>query len=207
MPKSGEYVIAKERMKALWLIDAGYLFKAKPYNEPYYQFSYKKLKDKIEQDGRIWRAYYLNSIPSPITEQQERFHSWLRTAPPDGPGIITKLYELKRMRLDRAYCLNCRSVIEPRCSHCPENNSGQLFIEQQKGVDVGLATLALTLDSHYETLVLSAGDGDLLDAIEFLSQQGKRIELVVFKYGVSTELQARADNIYWIDDFKDEVRS
>jgi len=46
----------------------------------------------------------------------------------------------------------------------------------------------------------------LLDAVEFLSEQGKRIELAVFREGVSTDLQARADRIHWINDFANEVR-
>jgi uncharacterized LabA/DUF88 family protein len=46
----------------------------------------------------------------------------------------------------------------------------------------------------------------LIDAVEFLSEQGKRIELFVFKEGVSTDLQARADQIFWINDFAEEIR-
>ncbi len=78
--------------------------------------------------------------------------------------------------------------------------------QQQKGVDVGIATLALIHRKKYDTLLLSSGDGDLLDAIEFLSELGNRIELLVFKYGVSTDLQSRADEILWVDDFAEEVR-
>jgi hypothetical protein len=48
---------------------------------------------------------------------------------------------------------------------------------------------------HYDTLILSSGDGDLIDMIEYLSELGKRIELQVFSEGVSTDLQARADHI------------
>lgn len=70
---------------------------------------------------------------------------------------------------------------------------------------MALATLALTHRDRYDALVLSSGDGDLLDAVEFLSERDKRIELAVFTKGVSTHLQARADRIYWIDDFADEV--
>jgi hypothetical protein len=57
-----------------------------------------------------------------------------------------------------------------------------------------------------DVTLLSCGDGDLIDAIEFLSELGKRIELLVFRYGVSTDLQARADEILWIDDFATDVR-
>lgn len=65
---------------------------------------------------------------------------------------------------------------------------------------------ALIHRDRYETLLLSSGDGDLLDAVEFLSGHGKRIKLAVFSEGVSTELQARADHVHWINEFADEVR-
>ncbi len=136
------------------------------------------------------------------SDQQDAFHSWLRSAPPNGPGIITRLYQLKRVGADRAYCEDCGSIVE---LSCPAGPGHSICNQQQKGVDVGIATCALRHWDRYDTLLLSSGDGDLLDAIEFLSEQGKRIELAVFREGVSTELQARADKIYWIDDFAGEV--
>ena len=195
-----------DRNRGLWLIDAGYLFSSQSTVETGYQFDYRKLRDFIELDGPIWRAYYLNSTPHPTTDAQNGFHTWLRSAPPYGPKIITQLYELKTLRADRSYCDVCGSI---QLLHCPNERTGEthrLTREQQKGVDVGLATLALTLSDEYDSLLLSSGDGDLLDAVEYLSQHRKNLELVVFRYGVSTELQARADRIYWIDDVKEAVR-
>jgi len=63
-----------------------------------------------------------------------------------------------------------------------------------------LATLALIHQERYDGLVLSSGDADLMDAVEHLSEHGKRIELAVFSTGVATDLQARADRVLWIDD-------
>jgi len=187
----------------LWLIDAGYLFNAQRTVAAGFQFDYLKLRRKLEESGPIWRAYYLNSTPHPPTDAQDGFHSWLRSAGPRGPQLITKLYELKNLRADRAYCEQCQTKVN---LSCPNGAAHQIGNQQQKGVDVGLATLALTHRDRYETLLLSSGDGDLLDAVEFLSEQGKRIELAVFAEGVSTDLQARADRIYWINDFADDVR-
>lgn len=187
----------------LWLIDAGYLFNAQRGVEPGYQFDYLKLRRKLEESGPIWRAYYLNSTPMPPTEAQDSFHSWLQSAPPRGPQLITKIYALKSVRANRAYCDQCQSKVDLYCPHGPDHHIGN---EQQKGVDVGLATLALIHRNHYDTLLLSSGDGDLMDAIEFLSEQGKRIELAVFADGVSTDLQARADAVYWINSFAADVQ-
>ncbi len=186
----------------LWLIDAGYLLKAQSKVRLGYQFSYVKLRQRLEQDGPLWRAYYLNSTPNPPSDQQDGFHIWLRSAPPRGPKIVTKLYKLRQIRADAPYCETCQAKVTVAC---PGGVGHRLHKQQQKGVDVGIATLALVHSDKYETLVLSSGDGDLLDAVEYLSEKGKRIELLVFRYGVSTDLQSRADRIYWIDDFADAV--
>jgi uncharacterized LabA/DUF88 family protein len=186
----------------LWLIDAGYMFNAQRTMGQDYCFDYLKLRNKIEQSKPLWRAYYLNSTPDPPLDAQNQFHSWLRSGPPRGPKIITQLHELKRVRADYAYCEDCHQKVK---LHCPSGNAHHISNQQQKGVDVGIATLALIHRDKFDTLLLSSGDGDLLDAIEFLSEQGKRLELLVFRMGVSTELQSRADEIIWIDDFAIEV--
>lgn len=188
----------------LWLIDAGYLFNAQRTIGGGFRFDYLKLRTRLESVGPLWRAYYLNSTPHPPTDAQDGFHTWLRSGPPRGPKLITKLYALKSVAADRAYCDQCATKVQLTC---PNDATHHIANQQQKGVDVGLATLALTHRDHYDTLILSSGDGDLLDTVAFLSELGKRFELLVFKDGVSTDLQSRADVIHWIDDFAPEVRA
>lgn len=125
-----------------------------------------------------------------------RILSALRSAHPLGPKLVTKLYELKEVRADRAFCQHCNTKVT---LSCPDGSGHRLANQQQKGVDVAVATLALIHRDQYDALVLSSGDGDVLDAVEFLSERGKRIELAVFTQGVSTDLQARADRIDWIN--------
>lgn len=188
--------------KRLWLIDAGYMYKGQITFLRDYSLDYLKLRNKLEEDGSLWRAYYLNSTTPKSSDGQASFYHWMRSAPPFGPKIITKLYDLKSSEITDAYCEQCRHKVS---LSCPEDRNHRLSREQQKGIDVGLATLALTHISNYETLLLSSGDGDLIDAIEYITEKGKRFELVVFKYGVSTDLQSRADKVYWIDDFASDV--
>lgn len=188
----------------LWLIDAGYVFNAMRSIGGGYQLDYMKLRTYLEQDGPIWRAYYLNSTQATPSEGLDRFHAWLQSAPPSGPKIITKLYTLRDTAVDQVYCDQCQQKVSVSCPH--GDGEHRLVSQQQKGVDVGLATLALTHAPRYDALMLSSGDRDLLDVVEYLSEHGKRIELVVFRAGVSTELQSRADRIYWVDDFAEEVR-
>jgi uncharacterized LabA/DUF88 family protein len=191
--------------RKLWLIDAGYLFNARHSVRSGYEFSYLRLRNYLEQDGLIWRAYYLNSTPSPPSDGQDNFHRWLRSGPPFGPKIITKFYSLKQQRADKAYCEECGQKVSLKCQNQGADSTHRVFNEIQKGVDVAIATLSLIHQRNYDTLMLSSGDSDLLDAVEHLSEQGKSIELVVFRDGVSSELQCRADRIYWINDFASEV--
>lgn len=174
----------------LWLVDAAYMFNAQRSISPNYNFDYLKLRNKLEETGEIHRAYYLNSTQNPPSDAQGGFNTWLKTARPVGPQFIVKLYKLK----DEDY----------RCPHCNECFTGQV----QKGVDVGLATLIVKLahQHNYDNLILSSGDGDLEDAIVHVKEYlNKRLELCVFKYGVSPDLQSYADNIFWINDFADIV--
>jgi uncharacterized LabA/DUF88 family protein len=189
--------------RCLWLIDGAYLFNARQSVSPGFQYDYLKLRQKLESHGAIWRAYYLNSTPNPPADTRDAFHRWLRSAPPEGPKIITRLYQLKEIQADKAYCGQCCSKVRLTC---PAGEDHKIINKQQKGVDVGIASLALIHKDHYNTLILSSGDGDLIDMIEYLSELGKRIELLVFSEGVSTELQALADYIYWINDFYEEVK-
>ncbi len=190
-------------MQRLWLIDAGYVFKSHQFHQQRastnYQIDYKKLRAKLEEDGKIWKAYYLNSVTNNPPDWQVSFHTWLKT----GPSIIVKLYKLNDVDVDRAYCEQENREIELRCPNDPQH---RIYKRQQKGVDVGITTLALKLVDRYDGLILSSGDGDLLDAIQYITEEkGKRFELAVFRSGVSPDLQALADNIYWIDDFASEI--
>jgi len=188
--------------RRLWLIDAGYMYRGQMIYARDYSIDYIKLRNVLEKEEPLWRAYYLNSVPSPTPDSQVAFYNWMRSAPPLGPKIITKLYELRSSEITELYCEQCRRKVPVSCSN---DRSHRLSREQQKGVDVGLATLALTHIENYDTLILSSGDSDLLDAIEFITEQNKRFELLVFKNGVATDLQCRADRIYWIDEFAQDV--
>jgi uncharacterized LabA/DUF88 family protein len=198
------------RGKRLWLIDGGYFFNACRSVARDYQFDYLKLRTKLEEDGSIWRAYYLNSVPNASMDavSNDGFHNWLQAAPPRGPKIIVKLYQLKDVPADSAYCEECGRKVHLVCPNAERETPREhrILNKQQKGVDVGIATLALIHRANYDTLMLSSGDGDFIDMIEYLSESGKRIELVVFNEAVSTDIQARADHIYWINDFADEIR-
>lgn len=191
--------------KGLWLIDAGYLFNGRRTIEQDFEIDYLKLKAKIEQESHVTisSAYYLNSITDSANSGVDGFHKWLESPPPKGPDIRVQPYPIQSGTPDNAYCTICHEVITP---HCPKDSTHRLERQKQKGVDVGIATLALVHQDKYDTLILSSGDGDLLDPVEHLSKSGKRIILAVFDYGVSGLLRDKANQIIWLDDFAEEIR-
>ena len=148
----------RQERRRLWLIDAGYLFNGQRSAGAGYQFDYLKLRNKLEASGPLWRAYYLNSTPHPPTDAQDAFHTWLRSATPRGPQLITKLYELKQIHADRAYCEQCGDNVSLTC---PTDATHSLHNQQQKGVDVGLATLETKLGSVLKSCTISIASAGL----------------------------------------------
>jgi len=187
-------------MRRLWLIDASYIHANNlALLGAQRRIDYLRLRTLIEEElGPLWRGYFLNSAQDEPNEGRDRFHNWLQTAMPYGPNLIVRLYGLKSEHVRNAWCADCATKVDVRCPH--GNGQHRLFNQRQMGVDVGLATLALIHQERYDGLVLSSGDADLMDAVEHLSEHGKRIELAVFSTGVATDLQARADRVLWIDD-------
>ena len=59
--------------------------------------------------------------------------------------------------------------------------------------DVGITIDAVRINPSVDTLVLASGDGDFLQLIEYLKNQGKRVEVVAFGRSASSKLKEVAD--------------
>ena len=174
--------------KTIWIADAAYIMKAAPG-----RIDYLRLKQHLEtlNGGAIYESYYLNSMPNPSSDAQDAFHNWLKLAPPAGPKMRVRLYKLKSMACE---CPKCHTKF-PR--------------QVQKGVDVGIATLILKLatQNQYDRLILSAGDGDFEDAIDYVkSELHKEIWLAGFDNSVSADLQSYADLMIWLSADWDAIK-
>jgi uncharacterized LabA/DUF88 family protein len=168
--------------RTIWIVDAAYLMKAAPG-----RFDYVQLKKKLELEvGTTFaESFYLNSTSDPPSDQQDAFHTWLKMAPPKGPKMRVKLYKLKEV------CTVC-----PGCSI----ESSRMV---QRGVDVGIATLAVKMaaQGQYDNLLLSAGDGDFEDAIKFVREElHKQFWVAGFEGSVSADLQSYADQVVWLNE-------
>lgn len=176
-------------MKTIWIVDGAHLFAEA--GKAGRKLDYLRLKAFLEglSGASFFESYYLNSTSDPPSDQQNSFHAWLKRAPPHGPKMRVQLYNLKEMHI-----------------RCP---NGEYMVHQvQKGVDVGIATLALKLavQDRYERLLLAAGDGDFEDAIDYIkSERHKEIWLCGFASSMSADLQSYADRVIWLDDQWDSI--
>ena len=59
--------------------------------------------------------------------------------------------------------------------------------------DVGIVIDAIRIVPGVDTLVLASGDGDFIPLVEYLKNQGKRVEVVAFGRTASSKLRESAD--------------
>jgi uncharacterized LabA/DUF88 family protein len=187
----------------MWLVDGSYMYKACSSVFSGYKLDYPKLRRAINKRfSVVEQAHYFNSVqekPDPATRW---FLDLISAPPPDGAGFELHLSRLRRWPARDVYCERCRKIVSVEC---PDGNDHEVKVEQQKGVDVGLATIALTKLEEYDRLVLSSGDGDLVPALAHVKKAGRVLTLVVFQHGVSSELRELADGEIVIDKISREV--
>lgn len=59
--------------------------------------------------------------------------------------------------------------------------------------DVGIAVDAIRISPSVDTIVLVSGDGDFIPLVEYLKNQGKRVEIIAFSRSASAHLKEMAD--------------
>jgi len=59
--------------------------------------------------------------------------------------------------------------------------------------DVGITVDAIRLAPSVDTIVLVTGDGDFFQLVEYLKNQGKRVEVIAFERSASAKLKESAD--------------
>ena len=59
--------------------------------------------------------------------------------------------------------------------------------------DVGLVIDAVRIAPSVDTLVIASGDGDFISLVEYLKNQGKRVEVIAFGKSSSSRLKEVAD--------------
>ena len=170
-------------MASILIVDGDYLFKAA---KQYGHYDYRKLKLLLEGlvGERFSESYYLNAIDPINPDAQAGFHKWMRSPEPSGGGFTVKLYQVKG--------LDC---VCPKCDEHFQRNV-------QQGVDIGIATLILSLgaEERYDKVILCAGDGDFEDAIAYaVGKLRKTFVRVGFSHSLASRLQPYASSTVFLE--------
>ena len=65
--------------------------------------------------------------------------------------------------------------------------------------DVGIAIDAVRIAPSVDTIVLASGDGDFVQVVEYLKNQGKRVEAIAFGRAASAKLKEAVDEFIDIE--------
>ena len=85
--------------------------------------------------------------------------------------------------------------IETRVRDLQEFYGGQ----KKADWDVGIVIDAIRLAPSVDALVIVSGDGDFIALVEYLKNQGKRVEVIAFGRSASSRLQDIADEFVDLD--------
>lgn len=66
--------------------------------------------------------------------------------------------------------------------------------------DVGITVDAIRISPWVDVIVLCSGDGDFLPLVEYLKNQGKKVEVIAFGETTSAELKKEADEFSDLDE-------
>ncbi|HOX30374.1 MAG TPA: NYN domain-containing protein [Candidatus Paceibacterota bacterium] len=70
--------------------------------------------------------------------------------------------------------------------------------------DVGITVDAIRISPSIDTIVLASGDGDFLQLVDYLKNQGKRVEVIAFGRSASSKLKESADEFIDIEKYPDK---
>lgn len=178
-----EVVIIKGRGKTICFIDNSNVFSGQLKE---WRFDWEKFESKLGEKGEIWQTHFFASENDPPRAMQTDFYKFLR----NNLRWEIHIYDLGRRTTKCTLCKNTDTV------------------KAEKGVDVGLATKMLTLGVNraYDTAILVSGDKDYLETVQFIKNQGLRVEVIGWKYSMSSDLARESSSeVIYFDDIKTDI--
>lgn len=146
----------------------------------------QKLRDFLENEGKIWQTFFFASASNPPRYQQTNFYKFIK----NHMRFEVSLYDLGRKTTS--------------CRHCKRKWS----VPVEKGVDVGLATKFLSLANNraFETAILIAADKDYLETVQAVKAMGMRVEILAWRGTISEQMENESSSsVVYFDDIKDDI--
>jgi len=139
--------------RIMFFIDGSNLYHSLKSARGHARIDFKFLIDKLVADRHLIRVYYYNS-PVNQREEPEKYKAQQRFF-----GKLKKTVDYLEIKFGRL-----------------ENRGGRTV---EKGTDVKLAVdmVVHAAQDNYDTAILVSGDGDFSDAVNFVKNRGKHVEL------------------------------
>jgi len=132
----------------------------------------RKACERIQITDYSFDGINIYTSYNPGTQEGKRFNQWTKNILSKGTGVSVECIERKPKNFPQ--CPVCHQEIR----NCPHTGCGATMISTvEKGVDTLIATdmIRLALEDAYDFAVLSTMDRDLVPAVKFLKQKGRKV--------------------------------
>ena len=169
-------------------IDGENLFKAT--KEAGFRVSFEKLINFLSKGFNLIRVYYYTGIPT-----EETWNKHKVTLKDFRIKLSKQLQFLDKLALDFNFHIITRPLVIDK---------GQV---KEKGIDVNIASDIIWhgLSNNYDAFVLISGDRDLIECLERMKDNGKRVIIANFERNMSREVKIIADRFIDLAEFKDKI--
>jgi uncharacterized LabA/DUF88 family protein len=132
----------------------------------------RKACERIQITDYSFDGINIYTSYNPGTQEGKRFNQWTKNILSKGTGVSVECIERKPKNFPQ--CPVCHQEIR----NCPHTGCGATMISTvEKGVDTLIATdmIRLAWEDAYDFAVLSTMDRDLVPAVKFLKQKGRKV--------------------------------
>jgi uncharacterized LabA/DUF88 family protein len=180
-------IIAMERL--MIFIDGENLFRSS--RDEGIKISFSKLIGFLSRGFNLIRVYYYTGIPTQETWNRDK------EAESEFKSKLSKQIKfLDKLALDYNFHVVTRPLVLDK------------GLVKEKGIDVNIASDIVWhgLSDNYDAFVLISGDRDLIECLERMKDNGKRVIIANFERNISREIKKIADRYVNLSASKEEIK-
>lgn len=154
------------------------------------KIGFKKLVDFLSKDYNLIRVYYYSGVPTETSWDRNR-----ETEKEFKIKLSKQIQFLDKLALDFNFHVVTRPLILDK------------GILKEKGIDVNIASDIIWhgLSDNYDSFILISGDRDLIECLERMKDNGKKVIIANFEGKISREVRKMADKYINLSEKKQEI--
>ena len=155
-----------------------------------FKVSFEKLIKFLSKDFNLIRVYYYTGIPTiDIWDKNKETEKEFKER------LSKQIKFLDKLALDYNFHIVTRPLVLKQ------------GIIKEKGIDVNIASDIIWhgISGNYDTFILISGDRDLIECLERMKDNGKRVIIANFERNISREIKKIADRYINLSEIKKEI--